>query len=128
MAVCFRMTFPRFSRSDLCKASLRSQSLVLQSKQPVTGLWTLQAHNTNNASKRPARCPGKKETSSLRWIRFTVAPPRHDSGANFQRNDFGFRPESQSYRPKVGVMDQKSDLQPVRLPESEPNRPEKAPE
>ena len=41
---------------------------------------------------------------------------------------FGFRPESQSYRPKVGVTDQKSELQWRRPPESEPNRPEKEPE
>ena len=36
--------------------------------------------------------------------------------------------QSQSYRPKVGVTDQKSELQPGRTPESEPNRPEKWPE
>ena len=35
--------------------------------------------------------------------------------------------KSQSYRPKVGVTDQKSELQPGRPPESEPNRPEKGP-
>ena len=33
-----------------------------------------------------------------------------------------------SYRPKVGVTDQKSELQPDRPPEFEPDRPEKAPE
>ena len=38
------------------------------------------------------------------------------------------RPESQSYRPKVGVTVQKSELQPGRPPEFEPNRPEKEPE
>ena len=38
------------------------------------------------------------------------------------------RAESQSYRPKVGVTDQKSEIQPGRPPESEPNRPEKGPE
>ena len=36
--------------------------------------------------------------------------------------------QSQSYKPKVGVTDQKSELQPGRPPESEPNRPEKGPE
>ena len=41
---------------------------------------------------------------------------------------FGFRPESQSYGPKVGVTDQKSEIRPGRPPESEPNRPEKGPE
>ena len=50
------------------------------------------------------------------------------AGADFQRNDSGFGPESQSHRPKVGVTGQKSELQPGRPPESEPNRPEKAPE
>ena len=34
----------------------------------------------------------------------------------------------QSCRPKVGVTDQKSELQPGRPPESEPNHPEKGPE
>ena len=39
------------------------------------------------------------------WIqkRFTAEPPRHDSGANFERND----PDS---GPKVGVTGQKSEL------------------
>ena len=36
--------------------------------------------------------------------------------------------EFNCYRPKVGVTDQKSELQPGRPPEPEPNRPEKAPE
>ena len=36
-------------------------------------------------------------------------------------------PKSQSYRPKVGGTDQKTELQPGRPPESEPNRPKKAP-
>ena len=36
---------------------------------------------------------------------------------------FGSRPKSQSCRPKVGVTDEKSELQPGRAPESEPNRP-----
>ena len=38
-----------------------------------------------------------------------------------------FRPESQSLQAKVGVMDQKSELQPGRPPETEPSRPERAP-
>ena len=37
------------------------------------------------------------------------------------------QPKSQSYRPKVGAMDQMSELQPGWPPESEPNRPEKGP-
>ena len=41
---------------------------------------------------------------------------------------FGFRPKNQSYRPKVGATDQKSELQQRRPSESEPNRPEKEPE
>ena len=49
-------------------------------------------------------------------------------GAEFSVKWFGFRPESQSYRPKVGVTDEKSEIQPGRPPESEPNRPEKGPE
>ena len=48
-------------------------------------------------------------------------------GGEFTVKWFGFRPESQSYRPKVGVTDQKSEIQPGRPPESEPNRPEKGP-
>ena len=48
-------------------------------------------------------------------------------GGEFSTQWFGFRPESQSYRPKVGVTDQKSEIQPGRPPESEPNRPEKGP-
>ena len=40
----------------------------------------------------------------------------------------GFRSKSQSYRPKVGVTDQKSELQPGRPPECELNRSQKAPE
>ena len=36
--------------------------------------------------------------------------------------------ESQSYRLKVGVTDQKSEIQPGRPPKSEPNRPEQGPE
>ena len=36
--------------------------------------------------------------------------------------------QSQSYKPKVGVTAQKSELQPGRPSESEPNRPEKEPE
>ena len=39
---------------------------------------------------------------------------------------FGFRPESQSYRPKVGVTDPKVRVTAGQPPESEPNRPEKA--
>ena len=66
------------------------------------------------------------------WIQegFAAEPLRNDSGANFQWNfkRFGFRPESQSCRPKVGDTDQKSEIQPGRPPESEPNRPEKGPE
>ena len=63
------------------------------------------------------------------WIQegFTAKPPRNDSRASFSGKWFGFRPESQSYRPKVGVTDQKSELQWGRPPESEPNRPEKKP-
>ena len=37
-------------------------------------------------------------------------------------------PKSQSYRPKVGVTDQISELQLGRPPDSEPNRLEKEPE
>ena len=48
-------------------------------------------------------------------------------GRIFSEMIFGFRPGSQSYRPKVGVTDQKSEIQPDRPPESELNRPEKAP-
>ena len=44
-------------------------------------------------------------------------------GGEFSVKWFGFRPESPSYRPKVGVTDQKSEIQPGRTPESEPNRP-----
>ena len=64
------------------------------------------------------------------WIQegFTAEPPRNDSGANFYLNDSGFGPKSQSYRPKIGVTGQKSELQLGRPPESEPNRPEKGPE
>ena len=61
------------------------------------------------------------------WIQegFTAERPRHDSGATFRGSDSGFGPNvSQSYRPKVGVTDQK----PGRPPESEPNRPDKEPE
>ena len=49
-------------------------------------------------------------------------------GGDFSVKWFGFRPESQSYRPKVGVTDQKSEIQPGRPPESEPNRPKTGPE
>ena len=54
------------------------------------------------------------------WIQegFAAGVPRNDVGAIFQRNDSGFGP-------KVGVTDQKSELQPGRPPESEPSRPEK---
>ena len=38
------------------------------------------------------------------------------------------RVSAQNPEPKVGVTDQKSELQPGRPPESEPNRPEKGPE
>ena len=49
-------------------------------------------------------------------------------GGEFSVQWFGFRPENQSSRPKVGVTDQKSEIQPGRPPESEPNRPKKGPE
>ena len=49
-------------------------------------------------------------------------------GSEFSVKWFGFRPESQGYRPKVGVTDQKSEIQPGRPPESKPNRLEKGPE
>ena len=62
------------------------------------------------------------------WFPIAAEPPRNDSGADFQGNDSGFGPQSQSYRPKVGVTVQKSELQWGRPPESEPNRPEKEPE
>ena len=57
------------------------------------------------------------------WIQegFAAEPPRHDSGANFHLNDSGFGPKSQSYRPKVGVTGQKSELQPGRTPQN-PNQ------
>ena len=57
------------------------------------------------------------------WIQegFTAEPLRTDSGANFQWND-------SDSGPKVGVTDQKSEIQLGRAPESEPNRPEKGPE
>ena len=38
------------------------------------------------------------------------------------------RARKSTYGPKVGVTDHKSELQPGRPPESEPNRPEKEPE
>ena len=50
------------------------------------------------------------------------------SGRTFSEMIRNFGPESQSYGPKVGVTDQKSELQPGRPPESELNRPEKGPE
>ena len=69
-------------------------------------------------------------TSYVMWISYgiTAEPQRNDSGANFQGNDSGFGPKSQSYRPKVGATDRKSELLLGRTPESEPNRPEKEPE
>ena len=54
--------------------------------------------------------------------------PREMIRGQISVNWFGFGPESQSFRPKVGVTDRKSELQPGRPPESEPNRPEKGPE
>ena len=54
-------------------------------------------------------------------------PPRNDSGSNFQGSDSGSAHKSQSYRPKVGVTDQKSEIQPERRSKSEPTRPEKEP-
>ena len=59
---------------------------------------------------------------------FAVEPPRNDSGANFHLNDSGFGPKVRVTGQKVGVTGQKSELQPGRPPESEPNRPEKGPE
>ena len=58
----------------------------------------------------------------LIWIQegFTAEPPRNDSGARLQWND-------SDSGPKVGVADQKSEIQPYRPTESEPNRPEKGP-
>ena len=67
----------------------------------------------------------------VRWIQegFTAERLRNDSGAKFSVKSFGFfRSESQSCRAKVGFTDQKSELQPGRPPECEPNRPEKEPE
>ena len=50
---------------------------------------------------------------------FTVEPSRNDSSANFQCNDLDSGPK---VSPKVGVTDQKSELQPGRSDPQDPNR------
>ena len=54
-----------------------------------------------------------KRKECVGWIQecFTVEPPRHDLGGEPSVKLLGFRPNSQSYRPRVGVRDQKSELQ-----------------
>ena len=58
------------------------------------------------------------------WIQegFTAERPRNDLGANFSEM---IRASAQQ---SIGVTGQKSELQPGRPPESEPNPPEKGPE
>ena len=62
-----------------------------------------------------------KKGSICHFSRFSVEPPRNYSGVNFGLKWFRFRPESQSYRPKVGVADQKSERTAGETPQN-PNR------
>ena len=66
----------------------------------------------------------------FRWILegFTAEPLRNDSGPNFQWNDSGLGSDVRVTGQKSELQTKKSELQPGRPPESEPNRPEKAPE
>ena len=89
-------------------------------------LISLVHHNaaTRNAAMHNAIFSHRN--SYLIWIQkgFTAEPLRNDSGANFQRND-------SDSGPKVRDTGRKSELQTKSRrysPESEPNRPEKAPE
>ena len=97
-------------------------------------MLTLQALSRSlHAGTAKGGCQGRREAFWALWQSVPQNGRVHLHipewfGAEFSVKWFGFRPESQSYRPKVGVTGQKSELQPGRPPKSEPNRPEKAPE
>ena len=86
-------------------------------------------------SSETANCPCQSVLREFKGIigyldsrRLYCRTPEKWFGGEFSVKWFGFRPESQSYRPEVGVMDQESEIQPGRPPESEPNRRKKGPE
>ena len=59
---------------------------------------------------------------------FTVEPPGNDPGAKFQLNHSGLCPESQSYRPKVGVADPKVIVTAGQTPRIRTESPRKGPQ
>ena len=65
-----------------------------------------------------------------RWIQegFTVEPPGKVRGPIFSEMNRVSVPESQSYRPKVGLQTKRPGYSRGDAPESEPNWPEKQPE
>ena len=98
-------------------------------------MWTRLLYNST--SPRHGSCTTRfsffaQEARHVRWIQegFTVEPPppRKDSGVNLQWKYSDSGPKVRLTGRKAEFTDKKTELQPGRPPESEPNHPEKGPE
>ena len=101
--------------------------------------WTWRQTILDDPSDPKARWVGRRQTqvvikghlrkAFVRWIQegLIARPLIYDSGAMFQWNDSDPDPKFRGYKQKVGVPDQKPELQPGRPLEFEPNRPGKVP-
>ena len=106
-----------------CRTRNRRARCSAEPPKPSKPSWRLPPLNPTPLFRHP-EVFGSEDYELGGFKKLHCSTPEKWFGGKFSVRWFGFRPKCQSHRRNVGVTDHKSELQPGRPPESEPNCPE----